>query len=295
MKVIGDTGGRFAVHASGLTRATRGDRGTNEVARRQLGGSRPQIPATLAGLVQAASGLWQPTGELPKAIETDLDGTLVTTTSAHQAAWMETSVDIDAKLRRPKDIDRFRGSNAEIVQSILESQGKKRLSDDEAEHRGVVKEEKFRRIVRQQGVKEVPGAKALLELLRSLDIKIAVVTNGDRQNAELLLGSADLLEFVDATVTADDVTEAKPSGEGYLRAARLLGVAPGHARAIEDSPAGVEAAKQAGLNGVDVVTRRRKKAFTEAGGEIELTFQKDLRPIYRRFAALDEKQRRRPR
>jgi sugar-phosphatase len=42
------------------------------------------------------------------------------------------------------------------------------------------------------------------------------------------------------------VQEGKPSPDGYLRAAELLGVPPSACLVLEDAPAGIEAARAAG-------------------------------------------------
>ena len=47
-------------------------------------------------------------------------------------------------------------------------------------------------------------------------------------------------------VSAEDVREGKPSPDGYLRAAELLGVPPSACLVLEDAPAGIEAARAAG-------------------------------------------------
>jgi beta-phosphoglucomutase-like phosphatase (HAD superfamily) len=53
-------------------------------------------------------------------------------------------------------------------------------------------------------------------------------------------------------VSGDDVTHSKPDPEIYLTAAQRLGVSPVHCVAIEDAPAGVEAAKRAGMKCIAV-------------------------------------------
>jgi beta-phosphoglucomutase-like phosphatase (HAD superfamily) len=50
-----------------------------------------------------------------------------------------------------------------------------------------------------------------------------------------------------AGVTAEDVERGKPDPTGFARALELLGVPPTDAVAIEDSEAGVAAAKAAGV------------------------------------------------
>ena len=55
-------------------------------------------------------------------------------------------------------------------------------------------------------------------------------------------------------VTADIVEEGKPSPEGYLRAASELRAQPARCVVVEDSPAGIAAARTAGMRVVGVTT-----------------------------------------
>lgn len=90
-----------------------------------------------------------------------------------------------------------------------------------------------------------PGAREALETLRAAGVPMALVTNTKRSLTEFGLDTIGR-EFFGATVCADEVPEGKPAPDLYLRAAQLLGVAPEHAVAIEDSPTGAIAAQAAG-------------------------------------------------
>jgi len=61
------------------------------------------------------------------------------------------------------------------------------------------------------------------------------------------LAGAGLAGLFDAVVAAEDVARGKPDPAGYFHALELLGVSPAEAVAVEDSQAGVAAAKAAGL------------------------------------------------
>jgi len=90
----------------------------------------------------------------------------------------------------------------------------------------------------------LPGARELLDEVRSAGIPHALVTSSERpiMNAVLLrLGVT-----FDATVCADDVSRGKPDPEPYLRAAALLRADPRSCVALEDSPNGVASAEAAG-------------------------------------------------
>lgn len=95
------------------------------------------------------------------------------------------------------------------------------------------------------GIPWRPGARELLGDLREAGIRTALVTMSVGRMAHHV---ADRLGFVgfDAVVSGDDVANAKPHPESYLRGAELLGVDPAHCIAIEDSVPGIASASGAG-------------------------------------------------
>jgi HAD superfamily hydrolase (TIGR01509 family) len=91
-----------------------------------------------------------------------------------------------------------------------------------------------------------PGARALLAELRASAVPCALVTMSWQQLARTFLDAVPQGTFT-VVVTGDQVTRGKPHAEPYLHAARLLGVDPADALAIEDSPTGVASATAAGV------------------------------------------------
>ena len=53
-------------------------------------------------------------------------------------------------------------------------------------------------------------------------------------------------------ICADDIARGKPDPEGYLTAAQRLGVAPLECVVIEDAPAGLAAARAAGMRAIGI-------------------------------------------
>jgi HAD superfamily hydrolase (TIGR01509 family) len=95
------------------------------------------------------------------------------------------------------------------------------------------------------GVVWRPGARELVDAVRAARIPTALVTNTERPLVRLALG--DLVEqLFDVSVCGDEVEHAKPAPDPYRAAARLLGVDPAAAVAIEDSPTGTASASAAG-------------------------------------------------
>jgi len=99
---------------------------------------------------------------------------------------------------------------------------------------------------RQRSV-PTPGSVALVWGLRGAGVPVAVASSSVRPWVEACLGRMELLAAFDVLVSGSDVVEGKPSPAIYLAAALQLGVDPRRCLAIEDAPAGIEAAKRAGM------------------------------------------------
>ena len=67
-----------------------------------------------------------------------------------------------------------------------------------------------------------------------------------------ILRQIGLHETFDTIVSAEDVEHHKPRPDIFLEAARRLGVAAQHCRVYEDTDPGIEAARRAGMEPVDV-------------------------------------------
>jgi len=67
-----------------------------------------------------------------------------------------------------------------------------------------------------------------------------------------VLRQIELHDWFNAIVSADDVARHKPEPDTYLEAARRLGVDPSRCLAYEDADPGVESARAAGMDVIDV-------------------------------------------
>jgi HAD superfamily hydrolase (TIGR01509 family) len=76
---------------------------------------------------------------------------------------------------------------------------------------------------------------------------MAVVSSGLGDAVRESLKAVGLEEMFDVVLTLEDVTAAKPSPEGYLRAMELLGADPARCVAYEDSSTGIASARGAGI------------------------------------------------
>jgi len=94
----------------------------------------------------------------------------------------------------------------------------------------------------------LPGAREIFALARGAKIPVAIVTGSARLEFEHALPTLGVQPGeLAASVCAEDVTRGKPNPEGYLQAARALGVAPERCLVVEDSEAGIAAGLAAGM------------------------------------------------
>jgi HAD superfamily hydrolase (TIGR01509 family) len=114
----------------------------------------------------------------------------------------------------------------------------------------LIRLEKDRQVQHLRGMKQIPefpGARQLLEELRQMGIAMAVGSSSSREIVELVLSKVAIRHFFTATVSGEDVSRGKPAPDIFLRAAERLEVESQECVVIEDSPPGVEGAKNAGM------------------------------------------------
>ena len=106
-------------------------------------------------------------------------------------------------------------------------------------------------------------------------VEVAVVSGSSRTEIEPVLEAAGIRQSITLVVSEEDVARSKPDPEGYLIALHLLGVGSADATAVEDSPAGVAAAKAAGLRCIGVTTSFGPDRLSQAD-ELADRFDRDL-------------------
>jgi HAD superfamily hydrolase (TIGR01509 family) len=93
----------------------------------------------------------------------------------------------------------------------------------------------------------LPGVADLISQAKALSLRVGIASNSERAWVTGHLARLGLLAAIDQIKCCDDVLHPKPSPDPYLSVLKALGVSAGQAIAFEDSPAGVAAAKAAGV------------------------------------------------
>ncbi len=107
------------------------------------------------------------------------------------------------------------------------------------------------RIVEEEGLDVLPGA---VDTVRRLTARhpSAVVSGSSRDEVEAVLRALDLLGCFPWFLGAEDTARGKPFPDGYLLAATRLEIAPAECLVLEDSTAGIRAARAAGMRVIGV-------------------------------------------
>lgn len=182
-----------------------------------------------------------------EAVIFDCDGTLVNSMPLHFEAWCDALSYYGAANVFQEDV--FYAMGGRPTQDIVvELNSEYGLKLDPAAVAMKKREAFLNKLARIELIDEV------VEFARSLSGKLpmAIATGGSRLVVEKTLQAVDLSDLFDEVVTADEVAVGKPAPDVFLRAAELLGVAADKCLAIEDAPAGIMAAQQAGMRVVAV-------------------------------------------
>jgi HAD superfamily hydrolase (TIGR01509 family) len=108
----------------------------------------------------------------------------------------------------------------------------------------------YAQLVAAGGIDARPGVRRLMDECVRECVAMAIATTTSRSNVEALFSSlfgANWRQRFAAVVCAEDAPAKKPDPQAYHVALQRLGVAPGEAFALEDSPNGLHAARAAGI------------------------------------------------
>lgn len=216
----------------------------------------------------------------------DLDGVITPTADIHMLAWADMFTAFLASRGQEQpytDDDYFQFVDGKPrydgVRDFIASRGivlpEGTPEDDPAEETvcglGNRKNDAFNAIIERDGVTAYPGSVALLDRLRDLGVRLAVVSSS--KNAPQVLRAAGLTDrfevIVDGVVAHDRGLPGKPAPDTYEYAADSMGIAHEASVVIEDALSGV-AAGAAGSFGLVLGVDRGvgEDALTAAGADV---------------------------
>lgn len=173
----------------------------------------------------------------------DCDGTLVDSEPIHAKAISFVLGEYGLDISAAAIMSRFTGcDNAHLLEKIGTESGIKWPEDIDQQ----LDDSCLRLLLLE--ARAMPGAVAALDACRAAELGLAVASNSKRPLVAAMLGCTRLGSyFDDRLATRDRVNAGKPAPDCYLVAAAFCGVPASRCLAIEDSPAGVQAARAAGM------------------------------------------------
>lgn len=170
----------------------------------------------------------------------DCDGVLVDSEPLSMRVLLETIAEAGGNIDAKQGYERFLGKSLASVTEILHLDYGIAVSDDALE--------KMRKQLYALFRKELRPVPGIAEALRSLILPRCVASSSQVERIQLSLSVTGLAPFFgDLIFSASMVEHGKPAPDLFLHAAREMHIEPGRCIVIEDSPAGVEAAKRAGM------------------------------------------------
>lgn len=183
---------------------------------------------------------------VPAAAIFDCDGTLADTMPLHYRAWCDTLTPLGC----PFPEEQFYAWGGSPAEEIIERLNAEHGLSIDAAATAHAKEHLYRTLIPQ--IAPVAAIVAEAERLHAAGCPLGVASGGMHLMVEETLETLGIRPLFRTVVAADDVERGKPDPEPFLAVAEHLGVAPEACVVYEDSPAGFEAARRAGMRVVDV-------------------------------------------
>ncbi len=185
---------------------------------------------------------------VPEAIIFDLDGVLADTIEYQYLAWRHIAGLIGVPFERG-DMDRMRGRRRRDC--LLDLLGDRAISETEIEHLMKLKDEHYLAgIAGMTSDHLLPGVMALIQAARQRGLKLGVASSS--LSARPVLEKTQIIQLMDVVADGSTVCRSKPAPDIFVWVAGALGVRPMNAVVFEDSAAGIEAARTAGMTVVGV-------------------------------------------
>jgi len=229
-----------------------------------------------------------------RAILFDLDGTLADTEPIHFAAFNEVLRSEGIAIAREEYFSQLIGYNDHDCFAAV-------LRENSQEHSAIASEPHLRELIARKTA-------TYQDMIRDRDVMypdaadfvrecgarfpLVIVTGTLRTEAEMILRRANLRELFVDIIAAEDVERGKPEPDGFIAALGRLGfllrlrppIDPSQALAIEDTAAGIEAAKRARMR-VLALTQTSPETDLSAADLIRTSFREcDLDDILRRLS-----------
>ncbi len=210
-----------------------------------------------------------------EAVFFDLDGLLVDTEGIHVRAYEEVCRHLGIELTADY-VNTFIGApTKENIKRIMRDYN---VPAERYEQILKIRYNRYTELVRKIPLSPMEGAVECVLRAKEKGYRTALVTSSIREHTVAVLDNItrysdskiNIAEYFDTMVFGDDIPRQKPEPDIYREAVRRFNITPDAAVALEDSEAGVTAAKTAGVHVIAVPCHNtRDQDFTRADKIVE--------------------------
>ena len=180
----------------------------------------------------------------------DLDGVIVDTAKYHYLAWQKIAHQLGIEFT-PEHNEELKGVSRVRSLDLILALGNMEASQEDKNRWLVQKNEDYLSYLVDMDESEIlPGVLPVLVYLKENNQKI--VLGSASKNAKPILEKAKIIDYFDAIVDGNDVSNAKPDPEVFLQGAKKVDFSNEECIVFEDSVAGVQAANIAGMTSVGI-------------------------------------------
>lgn len=201
------------------------------------------------------------------AVLFDMDGTLIDNVPLHQAVWQEFTTQRQLRLSEPELAYAVGRKATEVIKHFWPAATPEEVSRLIAE-----RQELYRaRLIDSDLVHPVAGAAEFLDRLGGTGMPRVLVTDAPLANVEAVFRKFGFAQCFEKVIASDQVHHGKPHPEIYLTAAEAAGALPIRCLVVEDSLAGVTAAKAAKCACLAVSTTQSQAELLREGADFVAT------------------------
>jgi beta-phosphoglucomutase len=188
-----------------------------------------------------------------------MDGVIVDSSDEHRRSWQRLAAEEGVRFTDADFWATFGRSNSAIIPMFWGTM----LSPEQIDALADQKEVYFRSLLRER-ITALPGALGLLQAAHEAGLKQSLASSAPMENIKLICELLGLQRWLDAVVSGDRLPYGKPAPDIFLLAAERLSLLPQRCLVIEDAPAGVEAARAAGMRCLAVTTSHQVATLAAA-------------------------------
>lgn len=188
-----------------------------------------------------------------KAILFDLNGVLIDSEELNKYVWKKVFENYNLKF------------DEKLYTEIIDGRTTKEIAQDFVESERILefielKDRLWYELFEKKGICVFDETVSYLEKLKSQGIKIAVITSS--RKVKYILKKLNLMQYFDVIIGGEDIVCGKPNPEIILKAIHFLNLEPSEVALVEDSIAGLEAGRRAGVHCI-AIKRNEEDTFVE--------------------------------